>query len=304
MWGKNDGNVTSTQLTTCYEEVVYWKRNLSRVPIGKPGDAFVSELANLFNACATSSSLESIAFYGAMTLPHVLLQRPVGKLKHEEITKHLECRFSLWKNARSIQSCLKSHRSSSNSFDNLARPSPLTKFHPIIFDSITPDLIRSTILQMSGSSGPSGLDASGWKHLSTSFNTFNNLLIAIDQLPRVFSIGIGEVVRRIVGKAVLSVVRDDILEVAGFDPLCPSQPGGCEGAVSVVRSMFQSVECEAVLFADASNAFNLLNRKLVLVNTQKMCPHLATALINCYHLEVPLSIDDEILYSAEGTNHL
>ena len=137
VWGKNDGNVTSTQLTTCYKEVVHWKRNLFRVPIGKTGDAFVNELANLFNAYATSSSLESIALYAAMTMPHLLLQRPTGKLKHKEITKHLERRLSLWKNGdflsllsegRSIQSRLKSHRSASNSTDNLAR-----KFSNLVF---------------------------------------------------------------------------------------------------------------------------------------------------------------------------
>lgn len=182
---------------------------------------------------------------------------------------------------------------------------------------------------MNGSSGPSGLDASVWKHLSTSFNTSNDLcsalaslarristtyvdpsglypflasrLIAIDKLPGVRLIGIGEVVRRIVGKAVLSVVRDDILEVAGTDQLCAGQPGGCEGAVHAVRSMFQSVECEAVFFVDASNAFNSLNRRLALLNIQKICPPLATVLINCYRLDVPLSIDGEILYSTEGT---
>ena len=126
-------------------------------------------------------------------------------------------------------------------------------------------------------------------------------LIAIDKLPGVHPIGIGEVVCRIVGKAVLSVIRDDILEVTGIDQLCAGQLGGCEGAVHAVRSMFQSVECEAVLFADATNAFNSLNRNLALLNVQNLCLSLATILINCYRLEVPLSIDGEILFSSEGT---
>uniref|UniRef100_A0A1X7VQV2 Reverse transcriptase domain-containing protein n=1 Tax=Amphimedon queenslandica TaxID=400682 RepID=A0A1X7VQV2_AMPQE len=65
--------------------------------------------------------------------------------------------------------------------------------------------------------------------------------------------------------------------------------------------MFQSGEFEAVLFADASNAFNLLNRKPALVNIQKISPPLAKIPINCDRLKVPLSIDGEILHSAEGT---
>ena len=56
-------------------------------------------------------------------------------------------------------------------------------------------------------------------------------LIAIDKLLGVRPIGIGDVARRIICKAVSSVVRDDILEVAGIDQLCAGQPGGCEGAV-------------------------------------------------------------------------
>uniref|UniRef100_A0A1X7V2T7 Reverse transcriptase domain-containing protein n=1 Tax=Amphimedon queenslandica TaxID=400682 RepID=A0A1X7V2T7_AMPQE len=77
--------------------------------------------------------------------------------------------------------------------------------------------------------------------------------------------------------------------------------GGCEGAVHAVRNIFDSVECEAVLFVDASNAFNSLNRNLALINIKNLCPSLSTILINCYRLEVPLSIDGEIMFSAEGT---
>ena len=177
--------------------------------------------------------------------------------------------------------------------------------------------------------GPSGLEVSAWKHLCTSFQSSFDLcyalaylarrssttyvdprglypflashLIDIDKLPGVCPIGIGEVVCRIFGKAVLSVIRDDILEVTGIDQLCAGQPGSCEGAVHAVRSMFLSVECEAVLFADATDAFNSLNRNLALLNIQNLCPSLATILINCYRLEVPLSIDGEILFSSEGT---
>ena len=42
--------------------------------------------------------------------------------------------------------------------------------HPILFDQLTPDLIRATALRSSGSSGPSGLDAACWKHLCTLLN--------------------------------------------------------------------------------------------------------------------------------------
>ena len=40
-------------------------------------------------------------------------------------------------------------------------------FHPIVFDSITLDLISSTALHILWLFGPSGLDGSAWKHLCT-----------------------------------------------------------------------------------------------------------------------------------------
>ena len=45
-------------------------------------------------------------------------------------------------------------------------------------------------------------------------------LIAFNKCPGVRPIGIGEVVRRIIAKAVLSIVKLDILEAAGSLQLC------------------------------------------------------------------------------------
>ncbi len=49
-------------------------------------------------------------------------------------------------------------------------------------------------------------------------------LIAMDKQPGVRPIGIGEVARRIIGKAILSIVKDDVLKVAGVQQLCVRQP--------------------------------------------------------------------------------
>ena len=42
--------------------------------------------------------------------------------------------------------------------------------HPIIFESITGPLICTTALHTSGSAGPSGMDAQGWRRMCTSFH--------------------------------------------------------------------------------------------------------------------------------------
>uniref|UniRef100_A0A1X7U8W6 Reverse transcriptase domain-containing protein n=1 Tax=Amphimedon queenslandica TaxID=400682 RepID=A0A1X7U8W6_AMPQE len=77
------------------------------------------------------------------------------------------------------------------------------------------------------------------------------------------------------------VVGQDVMDVTGTDQLCAGQPGGCEAGVHAVRAMFQSLDCEAVLLVDASNAFNSLNRRTALLNILQLCPSIATILINC-----------------------
>ena len=44
-------------------------------------------------------------------------------------------------------------------------------FHPVIFESLSSDLIRSSALRIGGSPGPSGLDAAAWKRLCASFHS-------------------------------------------------------------------------------------------------------------------------------------
>ena len=62
---------------------------------------------------------------------------------------------------------------------------PFTSFldaHPLLFDQITPEVIRSTALKTSGSSGPSGLDAACWKRLCTSFKSSDDLCRSLSLL--------------------------------------------------------------------------------------------------------------------------
>ena len=162
--------------------------------------------------------------------------------------------------------------------------------HPIIFDGINADLIRSVALQTEGAAGPSGVDARGWKRMCTSFksasfNLCNSLalvakrlcseyvdpqginallacrLIAVDKNPGIRPIGIGETARRIIAKAILRVINCDVQKAAGSIQLCVGQIGGVEAVIHSVRELFDSDETEAVLLVDAQNAFNSLNRQ-------------------------------------------
>ena len=72
-------------------------------------------------------------------------------------------------------------------------------------------------------------------------------------------IGIGETLRRIIARAVLSTFKDDIRMAAGPMQLCAGQESGCETAVHVMQKLFNSPEVEAVLLVDATNAYKSTN---------------------------------------------
>ena len=114
-------------------------------------------------------------------------------------------------------------------------------------------------------------------------------------------IGICEVVRRIIAKAILSITSGDIQDAAGSLQLCAGQKSGTEAAVHAMNVAFQDENCEAVLLVDASNAFNSLNRQVGVRNIRALCPSIATALINTYRRDAELFVDGSTLYSQEGT---
>ena len=126
-------------------------------------------------------------------------------------------------------------------------------------------------------------------------------LIALDKNPGVCPIGIGNTARRIIAKAILNITRQDIQEVAGSVQLCAGQISGIEAAVHAVRTLFHREQTETLLLVDASNAFNSLNRQTALHNIQRLCPSLATALINTYRAPSELYVDGDVLLSREGT---
>ena len=111
----------------------------------------------------------------------------------------------------------------------------------------------------------------------------------------------GEVCRRIIGKAILQLIKPDVLEVAGCLQMCADQDSGCEAAVHCIRKLYNSDMMEGILCVDASNAFNAVNCQLALRNILHFCPSLGRVLINTYRRNPQLFIDGEIIMSKEGT---
>ena len=70
-----------------------------------------------------------------------------------------------------------------------------------------------------------------------------------------WSIGIGEALRHIIARAVLSTCKEDSLMAIGVMRLCAEQESGCEAtAVPVLQKLFSLSEVEAVLLVDALNS--------------------------------------------------
>lgn len=403
-WGTVSGEEFVRVVDSVYDEVVHWRRNLFKVPSGKEGKAFVSELARLFRSYAEATALEQVALKAAMVMPHLLLQKPDPNSKAKDHCAHLSRRLRAWEQGdllglvqegRVLQRHLGARAAKAMDGDHTASlfsklmfqgktraairllseqgrgsvlplhqpvdpsdansetvldalkakhpmPGPITSdalahcagtppsHHSIIFDKITGESIRQATLRCSGSAGPSGLDAAAWQRLTTSFRgssselctaialfarrictqhvSFPGLaaftacrLIALDKCPGVRPIGIGEVVRRIVGKAVLSVVGPDVQRAAGTIQLCAGQEGGPEAAIHATRLAFGDSCTEGVLLVDAKNAFNQLNRRVALLNVARLCPSVATVLINTYRGDTFLFVSGTVLFSREGT---
>ena len=213
-------------------------------------------------------------------------------------------------------------------------------FDDIIFRNIDENAIAKAAMKTRGAAGPSGLDAEGWRRILISKNYGSDgkaLRTAIARMTQVIStkeipvitdqnktsleayiacrliplnkepsgirpIGIGEVLRRIIGKAIINEIRPDILESAGCLQLCAGQKAGCEAAAHAMRDIYDDMETDAVLFVDASNAFNSLNRKAMVHNMKYLCPALAIYIKNCYGTPSRLFVSGGVeISSSEGT---
>ena len=127
-----------------------------------------------------------------------------------------------------------------------------------------------------------------------------------DGRPGVRPIGIGEVLRRIIGKCVISLLKEDIQLAAGSLQMCTGVRSGIEATVHMNEMAWKDESTEAALLVDADNAFNRLNRKVGLHNVQQLCPLLHTYLFNHYQTPANLLISNNVgqefatLVSEEG----
>ena len=210
---------------------------------------------------------------------------------------------------------------------------PAPAFELVIFDAISGNDIKKAAKSTRGGCGPSGMTDDLWSRIlcSRAFaregdNLSNTLarvtrrlctelidpstisslvscrLIGLNKNPGVRPIGVEEILRRIVGRTVTQFLKSDIINAAGPLQLAAGQEGGCEAAIHAMNNYWEGDECEGILCADASNAFNILNRKTALVNVRFLCPVFSIFLINIYRSPSKLFLyNGKFIMSREGT---
>ena len=232
---------------------------------------------------------------------------------------------------------------------------------------VSSDTIERAARRLQGAAGPCGLDAVELKHLLFRFGgesikltaevaawtewlanasppwaayraLMANRLIAIDKQPGVRPVGCGEVLRRLMAKAVILVAGDEATEACGNDNLCAGLSAGIEGAFHALREAFEPPQtaaaprnptvpaeppapaadppaplltqeleepCDATLLVDAKNGFNELNRTAMLWQVRFRWPSGSRFAFNCYRHHGQLvmrrpSGESIILFSQEG----
>ena len=106
------------------------------------------------------------------------------------------------------------------------------------------------------------------------------------------------------GKCISWLLRKDIQQAGGPRQTATGLQGGEKAAIHSMKLMFTKESIDGVILVDASNLFNLLNRKAALHNIQIICPEFSTVFVNTYRLPVCIFIQGggEIL-SVEGITH-
>ena len=126
-------------------------------------------------------------------------------------------------------------------------------------------------------------------------------LIPLNKNPGVRLIGVGEILRRIIGKAINWISKDNMQESAGLLQTVTSLTAGAEAAVHSVWLIFKDSSTEAIILVHANNAFTNINRKVAL-HIQITCPLFSKMLINTYCSPLRLIIvGGAEIQSTEGT---
>ena len=236
-------------------------------------------------------------------------------------------------NDETLDLLVQKHPEATRMSDDAILQGPIMPTNPIVYGEIDDNKILKAAKITEGGSGPSGMDADGWRKILVSRvygETGSDLrkafaetvkkicienvsddsleaftacrLVPLDKCPGLRPIGVGEVLRRIAGKVVMFIAKNDVMDSSSNIQMCSGHEAGSEAAIHSMKDMFEKDDTEAVLLVDAANAFNSINREAILHNIRILCPILATYVTNCYKIPARLFvIGGREIKSKEGT---
>ena len=115
-------------------------------------------------------------------------------------------------------------------------------------------------------------------------------LVPLNKNPGLHPIGVGEVLRQVMGKVVMNAFSEDVTTTSSDAHVC-GRSSGNEAAIHAMRRMFQHENSDAVILVDAADALNNLNQKVFLV-----------VLLVCYSVPARLFVSGGLeLTSHEGS---
>ena len=100
VWGELKGEEVANEINKAYITVIKWKKNLFKLPGGKCGNSFVSEIGNLIDLWVDKSKSESIALTALHVFVPLMLQKPSKKSKNRDHIRYLTDRAIGWKNGK------------------------------------------------------------------------------------------------------------------------------------------------------------------------------------------------------------
>ncbi|KAF6200183.1 hypothetical protein GE061_006484 [Apolygus lucorum] len=206
---------------------------------------------------------------------------------------------------------------------------------PMLQVQVTNEHVEKVARKLHGGGGPSGTSSEQWvdfllrhgrhsQRLRAAVATLANKLanenvswesiqalvasrlVALDKCPGVRPIGVGECLRRILGKCMAEVTGEDVTVACGEKQLCGGLAAGIEGAVHAMSTLYREKATAnahwGLLLVDAKNAFNAMNRMVALWQARIRWPRCARFLYNTYkgHAELVFRGSENKLYSREG----
>ena len=205
--------------------------------------------------------------------------------------------------------------------------------HEVFYSELNGDLLKKCALRTKGGAGVSQQEDNLWHKMVTAYKDSSSALcnavgslarrlateyvdpvgleallanrgIAIDKNPGLRPVGVGEIVRRIIGKAVMVVTGEKVQEAVGALQLCAGHPVELSLRFMRCEDFSDDDDSDGILLIDADNAFNRVNRAVALWNIQFTCPEMKHVLINFYRSPTRIFMNSEgffELLSQEGT---